>query len=388
MEHHRLQYLIEQYSKSQINAEELHELNQWYESVDYGNKSFDAWVREFRGEEELINQLYGRFDLKVKSNKRIINLKRTYRAISVAASLIIVFSIGFALHKRQKTQLTSKAGIQKTILPGSEKAILKLANGQQIVLDNHGKGKIASQYGVSITQNSNGRIVYKNSAGSSKQPYNLNVYNTIETKRGGQYNIELPDGTKVWLNAASSLKYPLHFSKNERRVELTGEAYFEVAHNKNQPFKVISNNQEVRDLGTHFNINAYDDEPAVSTTLLEGSVSICNLSSHKSQTLVPGQQAVISANDLKIATVNTEQVISWKKGYFLFDNMDINSIMRVISRWYDVDIKYADTNSIDRSETFGGTFSRQADLTEILRNLQQLGHVNFKIEGRKITISK
>ncbi|WP_183573030.1 FecR family protein [Mucilaginibacter sp. X5P1] len=385
MEHHRLQYLIEQYSKDQINAEELHELNQWYESVDYSSKSFDEWVSESRGEEELINQLYERFDFKVKANKRVINLKRTYRAIGIAASITIVFLIGFALNKQQKMQLTAKASIQKAIIPGSDKAILKLANGQQIVLDSQRTGTIASQYGVSITKNSKGQIVYKNPTGSSKQPYNLEAYNTIETKRGGQYSIQLPDGTKVWLNAASSLKYPLHFSKNERRVELTGEAYFEVAHNKNQPFKVISNNQEVRVLGTHFNINAYDDEPAVSTTLLEGSVLIRNLSSRESQMLVPGQQANIAKNDLKISTVNTEQVISWKKGYFLFDNMDISSIMRVISRWYDVDIQYSD---IDKSETFGGTFSRQADLTEILHDLQQLGHVHFKIEDRKITIGK
>jgi len=385
MEHHRLQYLIEQYSKSQINAEELHELNQWYESVDYGSKSFDAWVRESRGEEELINQLYNRFDVKIKANKRVINLQRTYKAIGIAASITIVFLMGLALNKQQRMQLTAKAHIEKPILPGSEKAILKLANGQQVVLDNQGKGTIANQYGVSITKNNKGQIVYKNSTASSKLAYSSDVYNIIETKRGGQYSVELPDGTKVWLNAASSLKYPLHFSKNERRVELTGEAYFEVAHNKNQPFKVVSKNQEVSDLGTHFNINAYDDEPAVSTTLLEGSVSIRNLSSRKSQMLVPGQQAVISKNDLKISSVNTEQVISWKKGYFLFDNMDINSIMRVISRWYDVDIQYTD---IDRGETFGGTFSRQANLTEILGNLQQLGHVHFKIEGRKITISK
>jgi len=385
MEHHRLQYLIEQYSKDQINVEELHELNQWYESVDYSSKSFDEWVKVSRGEEELINQLYERFDFKVKANKRVINLKRTYRAIGIAASITIVFLIGFALNKRQKMQLTAKSSIQKAILPGSDKAILKLANGQQIVLDSQRTGTIASQYGISITKNSKGQIAYKNSPGSSKQPYNLEAYNTIETRRGGQYSIQLPDGTKVWLNAASSLKYPLHFSKNERRVELTGEAYFEVAHNKNQPFKVISDNQEVRVLGTHFNINAYDDEPTVSTTLLEGSVAIRNLSSRESKMLVPGQQANIAKNDLKISTVNTEQVISWKKGYFLFDNMDISSIMRVISRWYDVDIQY---DNIDRSETFGGTFSRQADLTEILQDLQQLGHVHFKIEGRKITIGK
>lgn len=383
MEHNRLEYLIEQYSSGKITTEELQELNQWYDSVDYGFKSFDEWVNEVGSESNLVDELYSRFDSTPKSPKRVVYLRPVYRFTAVAASILLVISIAIILNNKKKAKLSVVNIIEKPVLPGSQKAILKLANGQNIILDDQHPGKVANQYGISIVKNSKGQIVYSNPAHSAKPADEL--YNTIETPRGGKYSVILPDGTVVWLNAASSLKYPLHFSKNERRVELTGEAYFEVAHNKYQPFKVISKNQEVRVLGTHFDVKAYDDDDAVSTTLLQGSVLIHNNALNKSQLLVPGQQANLTQNNMQVGEVNTQQVISWKKGYFLFDHDNIKDIMKMISRWYDVDIRYAD---IDQHETFGGTFSEYSDLKGMLQNLQQLGHVHFKLEGRKITVNK
>jgi len=384
MEHQRLQYLIEQHANGRISDAELQELNHWYEAMDYGSKSFDKWVSEAKGEKELINQLYQRFDNKLTAGKRAVYLKHIYKGIAVAASLAILLGIGIILSNRQKPKLTVINVVQKSIVPGSQKAILKLAGGEQIILDNQRQGKVANQYGIAIRKNGLARITYsavaKNAGHTSDQ-----LYNTIETPRGGQYSIQLPDGTVVWLNAESSLRYPLRFAKNERRVFLTGEAYFEVAHNKNQPFKVISNNQEIRVLGTHFDVKSYSDDDAASTTLLEGSVLIHNLALNKSQLLVPGQQANLTPNSMQVKAVNTQQVISWKKGYFLFDNMDISNIMKLISRWYDVDVKYV---NVDQRETFGGTFSENTDLKELLQNLQQLGHLHFQIDGRKIVISK
>jgi transmembrane sensor len=384
MEHPRLQYLIEQYSNEQISDDELMELDRWFSSVDYGQKSFDDWVNEAMGEKVLVDDLYLRFREKLNVSKRTIYLKRIYWSLTVAASLGIIFFMGIVLISKQKPELITKNSSKYQIVPGSQKAILRLASGEQIVLDSQHQGKLANQYGITISKSGQARITYNVNANSAT-PASTQFYNTIETPKGGQYSIQLPDGTIAWLNAASTLKYPLSFAKNERRVFLTGEAYFEVVHHKNQPFKVISNNQEVTDLGTHFDVKAYSDDDAASTTLLEGSVKIHNLALNKSQLLVPGQQANLTHSNILVSVVNTQQVLSWKKGYFLFDNMDISNIMKEISRWYDVDVKYVDIN---QRETFGGTFSQHTDLKELLKNLQQLGHLHFQIDGRKIVVSK
>jgi ferric-dicitrate binding protein FerR (iron transport regulator) len=383
MEHQRLEYLIEQFSNGRITAEELQELNQWYDSVDYGYKSFDKWINDAGGENELVDELFSRFERIPKSRKRITYLRPVYRLTAMAASILLIIAVGVILNNKKKIKLSANNISEKPVVPGSQKAILKLANGEKIILDDQHPGKVASQYGTSIVKNNKGQIVYSNSADSANLTDRL--YNTIETPRGGKFSVVLPDGTVAWLNAASTLKYPLRFSKNERRVELTGEAYFEVAHNKDQPFKVISKNQEVRVLGTHFDVKAYEDDDAVSTTLLQGSVLIHNNALNKSKLLVPGQQANLTLNDMQIGEVNVQQVVSWKKGYFLFDHNNIKDIMKLISRWYDVDIRYVD---IDQRETFGGTFSEYSDLKEMLQNLQQLGHVHFKLDGRKIIVSK
>jgi transmembrane sensor len=211
------------------------------------------------------------------------------------------------------------------------------------------------------------------------------VYNTIETPKGGQYRIDLPDGTMVWLNAGSSLRYPNRFAGQERKVALTGEAYFEVAKNKQMPFRVVSGKQVVEVLGTHFNINAYTDEASVKTTLLEGSVNVLLQETHQSELLNPGQQAVVKYNGSSIVVqpVKVEEAVAWKNGYFMFVDADLESIMRQLARWYDVEVAYEGNLG---SLKFGGMVSRSKSIAQTLRILELTGNVRFKVAGRRVTV--
>lgn len=223
----------------------------------------------------------------------------------------------------------------------------------------------------------------ESSSGSaaSAQP----LYNTIETPKGGQYQVDLPDGTKVWLNAGSLLRYPTNFTGKIRSVELTGEAYFEVAKNAHKPFKVLSKNQVVEVLGTHFNISSYTDDISVKTTLLEGSVKVLSSKVNQTKLLKPGQQSDINYtnNAFFIKSVNTDEVIAWKNGYFLFSDEDLKSIMARFARWYNVDVEYQ--GDVDNLR-FGGMVSRSKDLTQALKVVEQAGNVKFKIEGRRVIV--
>jgi ferric-dicitrate binding protein FerR (iron transport regulator) len=208
------------------------------------------------------------------------------------------------------------------------------------------------------------------------------LYNTISTPRGGQYELMLSDGSKVWLNAASSLRFSASFVGKERKVELLGEAYFEVAKNAAMPFKVKVHGMEVEVLGTHFNINSYDNESMIRTTLLEGSVKINK--NNSSSLLKPGQQAQMNkAGEIKIINnVDVEEAIAWKEGKFQFDKADIHDIMRQLARWYDVDVEYKGTVS----SHFGGTISRDVNLSQVLNMLHLTGEVNFQIQDKKVLV--
>ena len=210
-------------------------------------------------------------------------------------------------------------------------------------------------------------------------------FNTITTPRGGQYQVVLPDGSMVLLNAGSSLTYPTLFTGAERKVELTGEAYFEVAHNPAMPFRVCSKGQVVEVLGTHFNINAYDDEPGIKTTLLQGKVKVT--ATVKKQTLIlqPGEQAFLGISAFNEHDVDVDQAVAWKNGLFMFDGDDIQQVMRSISRWYDVDVTYKGAAPAD---LFSGSVSKFSNVSEVLNTLQATGKVHFSIEGKNINVYK
>ena len=303
--------------------------------------------------------------------------------IQIAAAITVVLSIVFYFTRQSDTNRSVVSNQQTTsdIAPGGNKAILTLSNGSKILLSEAAKGKIADPNGANINNATKGQLVY-NATGITGTELS---YNTIETRNGGQYQVILPDGTQVWINSASSLKYPIAFNGKERVVQLSGEAYFEVFKNKAKPFKVITASQEVTVLGTHFNINAYANEALTRTTLLEGSVKVNKSNSDLSVVIKPGQQArVKDGGAIQIETVDIDEATAWKNGYFMFDNESLESILRKVARWYDVDV--VSTDAQINQKRFSGTISRYSNVSQVLKKLELTESVKFKIEGRKIIV--
>jgi transmembrane sensor len=311
------------------------------------------------------------------------NLKKT---VAAAAVFIAVLSISI-LWFTGKNKLQQNAGQnqpvanhtkKQSIQPGSDKAILTLSDGSTITLDSVGNSTINSQGNTAISSK-NGKVIYAKAGVAATEQ----VFNTIATPRGGQYQVVLSDGTQVWLNASSSLHYPVVFNSNERKVELTGEAYFEVAKNASHPFIVNVKDVNVKVLGTHFNIMSFDDEDRIATTLLEGAVNVTKR--NESVLMKPGQQIRYYNNgktEIK-NDVDVEEVVAWKNGKFHFADADIKTIMRQLSRWYNIDVSYA--GNIPQT-MFGGIIGRKQNVNELLKLFELTGKVHFKIEGTKITV--
>ncbi|SDE44332.1 FecR family protein [Mucilaginibacter pineti] len=328
-----------------------------------------------------------RIDQPIKPARRL----QLWPMIRAAAAILLLAGGGLFFYEQRtdKSQLITNTS-PVSILSGSNKAILTLSNGKKISLTDAANGVIAQQPDIKITKSNNGQLVYtvKNDMAFLTNNPNAKaiLWNTITTPKGGQWQIVLPDGSKVWLNAASSLTFPEHFTGNVRKVQLQGEAYFEVAHNKSMPFHVSSLKQDVEVLGTHFNVNAYDDNPTIKTTLLEGAVKITRPEKNGSQILKPDQEAILSVNDIKINNVDAQDAVAWKEGVFLFNDDQLDDIMKRISRWYDVEVEFKDREI--KKDRFSGTVSRFAQISQVLRKLEVLGGVAFKIEGRKILVQK
>ena len=315
-----------------------------------------------------------------------IPLYKKYGTYAAAAAVLIALSVGLYLFKPEKQKRFAGTGVKVThdLSPGGNKAILTLANGAVISLTDAANGKIASQTGATINKAKAGQLVYTDNGVLAA----ADEYNSIATPKGGQYQIILPDGTRVWLNAASALKYPVAFTGTARKVELTGEAYFEVAKNKAKPFIIHTAKQEVTVLGTHFNINAYADEPNTRTSLLEGSVKVAKLNDAASVMIKPGQAALVgdpgNASRIQIASIDPDEAVAWKNGYFMFDSENLESILRKVARWYDVDITWQSRNSAQKE--FSGTISKYSNASQVLKKLELTEAVHFKIEGRKIIV--
>lgn len=303
----------------------------------------------------------------------------------VAASVVILFSalaIFFLNKPLQKgmVEVKQENKYKNDIAPGGNKAVLTLADNTQIILDSVSNGDLSKQGNVKIIK-LDGQLTY-NTSGMSTQV----LYNTITTPRGGQYQLILADGSKVWLNAASSLRFPTNFVGKERKVELTGEGYFEVARNTSMPFKVnIAGKGEVEVLGTHFNINSYGDEASINTTLLEGKVRVTEFAGKSSQLLIPGQQAQFSTGSTISINkdIDVEKVVAWKNGKFIFYDEDIRSVMRQLEKWYDLEVKYSGNVTKD---LFVGVVSRNVNISQILTMLEKTGGVDFEIWGKTIIV--
>ena len=303
-----------------------------------------------------------------------------------AAVIVIAGTIGLLFINRYSTQQDDVAvtTVNEEIIPGKEGAILTLDDGSVVVLDSLGNSVITNKNGTKVILK-NGRLIYENDL--SKEP--AIAYNTMTTPKGRQFQLVLPDGSKVWLNAASSLRYPTVFTGNERIVDVTGEAYFEVAKNAKMPFRVRINNQtEIKVLGTHFNVNSYSNEAQIQTTLLEGSIQVIN--EGITTNVKPGQQAQIgfmvngTTSPVKIINdVNVDKIVAWKNGVFDFQDGTLEEVMRQLERWYDIEVVYE--KNIPKLEFFG-KMGRDLDLNTVLRALEK-SKVHFRIEeGRRLVV--
>ncbi|HET6995940.1 MAG TPA: FecR domain-containing protein [Chitinophagaceae bacterium] len=317
-------------------------------------------------------------------------LNRNWFRYAAAAAVLAIVATGVVLLTNKKSGQSVASGngySQNDLLPGGDKAVLTLSDGSKIILDSASNGVLTHQGNATVVKLSNGKLAYSlNGAATGKE----GVYNTMTTPRGGKYQLRLPDGTDVWLNAESSITYPTTFTGTSRKIALTGEAYFEVAKDKTKPFIVnVNNRSEVEVLGTHFNINSYSDESGIKTTLLEGSVRVTNGVAVVGPGVIlrPGQQSSITANVNGISITNDadlEQVLAWKNGYFHFNRADIRTVMRQIARWYDVEVVYEGTVPDDK---FVGELPMDANASQVLSALEKIG-VHFRIEEKRIVVTQ
>ncbi len=377
-----LNHLLDLYSRGELSKAQTEELENWFYSLHYTHSDIDAIIKEAGDKEILVNQLFENFQNHYQPKKnKIFSLWN----LSIAATFLIAVSFGLYFFTQNKAPKIPKFDLAKNhspiIKPGGDKAILTLSNGIQIDLDAHGNGELINQKGLKISKTKEGQLLYQVFASKTEEIGT----NTISTPNGGQYQVILSDGTHVWLNAASTLKYPTKFTGNQRRVELNGEAYFEVTHDAQSPFQVISKNQTVTVLGTHFNVNSYEDEAFVKTTLLEGSVKVVEAQNKQSKVLAPGDQSVLIDHSLQVKQLDTREAIAWKTGYFRFNDEDIYVIMNQIARWYDVEVAY---DGDFHNMRFGAYISRSKSISEILNLMQATKSIKFKIEGRKIIVMK
>lgn len=369
--------LLDKYNAGLANAEEIAMVQRWFMNADLDESLPDVKYI-------LDDQLESK-----KKLDRYMQPKQKFRlwpAISSAAAIVIVTVLALIYMANQKERIQLASSTQRDVAPGGNKAILTLADGREIALTDAGDGTVAEQAGIAITKTKDGQLIYRmrqNGQSSSVDPSTgSEVYNTIATPAGGQYQVILPDGTKVWLNALSSLKYSVTLGKGKQRnVALQGEGYFEVAHDKHRPFIVKTDQQNVEVLGTYFNVNNYIDEEHASTTLIQGSVKVYN--NRYSRVIKPGQQAQFeSTGQIKIVPVNTEQVVAWKNGVFSFKRAGLETVMRQIARWYNVEVTYeGDVPEI----SFTGKIYRNVNLQEALRSIGYIG-VQYSVENRKVII--
>jgi ferric-dicitrate binding protein FerR (iron transport regulator) len=386
----RFQYLWQQYIRKKASDQELDELFSFI--ADPANKSSIVDFLESLGNAEQplqnydprqwqwlvdasLNQAKKNLTAEIrhstpqperntgKPNRGIHFIKRWSWAAAVA--FLIGSGTYFLVSRKNEKPFPAVVHYKGDVQPGHNGAVLHLSNGNTIVLDSTEDGIIALQGSVKAVK-MDGALEYVGKTGEV-------IYNTVATDRGRQWKLILPDGTKVWLNAASSIRYPLTFIGPEREVEITGEAYFEVVHNTRQPFKVKAGDQVIEDIGTAFNVNVYSDEPFSKTTLVEGMISV------NGAEIKPGQQAVVQHKQVSVSAADINQALAWKNGFFGFDHADIQTVMRQLSRWYNVEVKY---EGLPENAPFQGKIDRNLTLAQVLNVLEQV-HVHFRIEEDK-----
>src|SRR5690606_37962085 len=306
--------------------------------------------------------------------------------LHIAAMLVVVASVGLLMYFNPAANEAAREEPQQNddiLLPDQNQALLTLADGRTIVLSDSLDGILALESGVSIRRGEDGSIIYDYDGRNADLFDGTHKFNTFSTPKGHTYQLVLPDGTRVWLNTASSIHYPVVFAANERKVTLIGEAYFEVAHDRSRPFKVEAKGSVVEVLGTHFNVASFEDDTRVTTTLLAGAVNVSSNRQHV--VLKPGEQAVVdeSTEDISRAHVDVRAVMAWRNGYFRFDNESIESILKKISRWYDIETVAYQGQFNDR---FTGTFQRSKSVSLLFSHLEKLAPIQFEIKERRVVV--
>jgi len=370
--------LLKQYEAGACSPEQKALLEKWF--ADKQTSSNWRWSSE---EERLLVQRLMRIHIedqifKKKPEKRNAGVF-TLRKMAVAASLLLCcLAAAWFFRTNSDNRKIKRYYTEKAVKPGSKAAKLTLSDGYEITLEDADTGTLFNKGGVKVSKLANGQLLYE----AAEAPFQ-NRNNTLSIPRGGQYRITLPDGTIVWLNSATSLTWPTAFTDKERVVTLSGEAYFDVAKNSEQPFKVKAGEAQILATGTSFNISAYEDEDHVSATLVEGGVNVTTANSMVS--LKPGQQAIIPTGSHQIGKkdVDTDQALAWLQGNFLFEDQDIRSIMRNLARWYNLEISY---EGKPNPMKFGGTYSRSKGLEELLKHLESLSGMHFSISNNKVTV--
>lgn len=375
MEDQQIRALIRKYLDGQCSEEEASVMENWYLRQPENFQRPDTVLIE-RNEKLMRDFLVQA----IVPPKKV----RLWPRIAVAAAVAtVIFGAGlfYFQHTRVKNDLVAVGRGVHDVAPGKQGATLTLASGKKIRLAGAANGELAREAGVEITKTADGQVIYE----MKKTGLDDDRINTLATERGETYVLTLPDRSKVWLNAASSLTYRASLNERGRRVvKLSGEAYFEVAKDKAHPFVVETAGQKVEVLGTHFNVNAYGDEPGIATTLLEGSVRVS--AGNESRKIVPGQQALNKGGQLKVAKVDMENITDWKDGEFNLDNLDFRTAMRKIARWYDVEVVY--DKSVPEDIELGGWIPRDSKLSSIVKLIENAGLVRCRIEGRKVYVYK
>jgi transmembrane sensor len=385
----RIAYLVGRYIQKRLTTKERDELDRWVAESDHNVLLFEEmtderYLADMRRELAEINTAESLERIK----KRIVftdppkkPLTRKILPYAVAASVLGIIITTMLLNRtRQRISGMPAAKILNSqIVPGSNKATLTLANGSTIDLNGIQNGVIAVQGEIKIYKNDSGQLSYS----KPREEIQEEAFNSLMTPRGGQFRLLLPDGTHIWLNAQSSIRYPVDFSKKERIVELKGEGYFEVAKDAMHPFHVKVGTADIVVLGTHFNINAYNDEKEIKTTLVEGSVKI--IIQQNSMLLRPGEQLQWSTEGRmeKLINVDTSDITGWRDGIFSFHHEEILEVMKQVARWYDVDYKY----NLPVQSHFNATFERNVPVSQLLKLLEETGGVHFIIKDRTIIVN-
>ncbi len=371
--------LYEKYLSGNCTSKEREAIEHYQDSMDLDKHH---WIKDQMGEQEFIKETIHSELLNSIARQKRRQMIRTWYAAAAVLLLILSSGLYFNNLKKRTTIIakTESPRFKNDVLPGDNRAILTLDDGSQINLDDAQNGVLASEDNTDIRKTGSGQLEYS----ASGKLIETVKYNTLSTPMGGQYQLSLPDGSRVWLNSGSSIRFPTAFIGKERIIELKGEAFFDIRENKKMPFIVRTNNSmDIRVLGTQFNVMAYDDEKNINTTLLEGSVQI--LKESGTAFLEPGQAAILNkgTGKIKVAAADIEEAVAWKNGFFIFSNENIESIMRKVSRWYNVEVDYQGNLS---NKDFVGTISRDKNISEILKMLELTGAIHFKVDGRRVTV--